>query len=245
MSKREPALEAYLTEAAGWDVDRVKTVERSAKRAWFVASVASVLACIAVAAVVLLTPLKIVQPFVIRVDNTSGVVDVVPIYEGTNKVEEIVTRAALTQYVTTCERYFYAMAEADYETCGAYNSAQRNQEMVTQWDRNNPQSPLNLYKDGTTVRAQVRSVSFIQRANGIDDLAQVRFMKLTRSGGSGIDQPTYWIATIQYVYTKPSNDEKLRSLNPLGFRVVDYRREPEVAPETPRAPAALPPKGRP
>lgn len=243
MSKREPGLEAYLNEAAGWDADRVKTAERSVKRAWIVASVAFALACMAVGALALLTPFKSVQPFVIRVDNTSGVVDVVPVYEGTSDIEPLVTRALLTQYVIACERYFYAMAEADYETCGAFNSPQRNQELLALWNRNNPQSPLNVYKDGTTVRVQVRSVSFIKRESGTDDLAQVRFMRVTRPGGSGVEQPTYWIATIQYTYTKPATDEKLRSLNPLGFRVIDYRKEPEVAPEAP--PAAATSKAKP
>jgi type IV secretion system protein VirB8 len=34
---------------------------------------------------------------------------------------------------------------------------------------------------------------------------------------------------IEYAYTQPSKDDKTRSLNPLGFRVVEYRREPELA----------------
>ena len=43
-------------------------------------------------AVVILTPLKQVEPFVVRVDNTTGVVDVVPVYAGGAAHEESVTR---------------------------------------------------------------------------------------------------------------------------------------------------------
>ena len=107
------------------------------------------------------------------------------------------------------------------------------------WSANNPQSPVNLYKDGTTQRVQVKSVSFFQRANDLQDLAQVRFSRFSRAGGTGPEQATHWIATIQYAYVPPSEDLKDRAHNPLGFRVVDYRREPEVLVE-PAAPISGP-----
>lgn len=226
--KNDPAIEAYLNEAVGWERDRCGKAERSATRAWWVAGVAALLAGIALLAVARLTPLKSVQPFVIRVDNTSGVVDVVPTYTGTVPMAEVVTRSLLNQYVTTRERYFYAMAEADYDTIGAYQSPPLNQQWGAAWDRGNPQSPLIRYRDGTTVRAQTQAISFIQRANGENDLAQVRFLTAVRPGGSGAESIAHWIATIQYTYVAPSSDEKQRALNPLGFRILDYRKEPEV-----------------
>jgi type IV secretion system protein VirB8 len=183
-------------------------------------------------------PLKTVKPFVIRVDNATGVVDVVPEYEARGSEQELVNRYFLTHYVGLRERYFYAFAESDYQEIGAFHSPQLNQEWVELWNANNPQSPVNLYKDGTTVRVQVKSVSFFQRANGLHDLAQVRFTKFARAGGAGPEQATHWIASIQYAYVKPSDDPKDRATNPLGFRVVDYRREPEVMVE----PAAPGPK---
>jgi type IV secretion system protein VirB8 len=62
--------------------------------------------------------------------------------------------------------------------------------------------------------------------------SQVRFTKFARPGGTGDDQATHWVSTIDFAYSKPSSDEKLRSLNPLGFKVVEYQREPEVATQT-------------
>jgi type IV secretion system protein VirB8 len=165
------------------------------------------------------------------------VVDVVPEYELKGSEQELVSRYFLTHYVTLRERYFYALAESDYQEVGAFHSPQLNQDWMQLWDGNNPQSPVNLYKDGTTVRVQVKSVSFFQRANGLHDLAQVRFIKFSRAGGTAQEQGTYWIATIQYAYVKPPEDLKDRAHNPLGFRVVDYRREAEVAVE-PSQPAA-------
>ena len=115
----------------------------------------------------LLMPLKRVDPFVVRVDNSTGIVDVVPVYAGRATPEEAVTRYFLTHYVTVCERFNFATAESDYEECGAFHSAQRNQAWYALWTATNPASPLNVHKDGSTVRVQVKSVSFFTRASGL------------------------------------------------------------------------------
>ena len=72
------------------------------------------------------------------------------------------------------------------------------------------------------------SVSFFKRANGVSDLAQVRYVKAKRAAGSATEETTHWIATLQYAYADPSSDPKVRGWNPLGFKIVDFRPEPEV-----------------
>ena len=225
---QEPELEAYYAEAASWDADRVAMQRRSARIAWWVAGAGWVSALTVALALILLMPLKRVEPFVIRVDNTTGLVDVVPVYAGRAPIPEVVTRYLLDHYVTVCERFNFATAESDYEECGAFHSAQRNQAWYAAWNKTNPNSPLNLYKDGTTIRAQVTSVSFFTRADGITDLAQVRYIKARRQGGSAEEARTYWIASIRYTYAIPSTDPQVRRWNPLGFKVVDFRSEEEV-----------------
>ena len=198
--------------------------------AWRVALAAVLVAILAIAALALLMPLKRVEPFVIRVDNTTGVVDVVPVLAGEAEVPESVTRYFLDHYVTVCERFNFATAESDYEECSAFHGAARNQAWYAQWDRANPASPLNLHKDGSSIRARVSSVSFFERASGIDDLAQVRYTKARRASGSAEEQLSHWISTIQYVYGEPSRNPKLRRWNPLGFKIVEFQSEAEVAP---------------
>lgn len=178
-------------------------------------------------AIVFLTPLKTVTPFVIRVDTTTGLVDVVPIYAATASMPEAVTRYLLKHYVDICERFNFATAERDYEECGAFNAAQRNQQWAALWARANPASPLNAYKDGTTVEARVISISFFKRAGGLSDLAQVRYVKSTRAGEGADEHLTHWIATVQYAYVSPATDPGQRQMNPLGFRIVEFHAEME------------------
>jgi type IV secretion system protein VirB8 len=235
----DEALEGYFEEAASWDADRVRQGRRTVRLALGVAG-AGWLAVVALAgALMLLMPLKRVEPFVVRVDNATGIVDVVPVYTAHSGVPEAVTRYLLTHYVTVCERFNFSTAESDYEECGAFHTAQRNQAWYALWNPNNPSSPLNVYKDGTSVRAQVASVSFFKRANGVGDLAQVRYVKAKRVAGSATEETTHWIATLQYAYADPSSDVRIRGWNPLGFKVVDFRPEPEVLPDAPAVASAM------
>jgi type IV secretion system protein VirB8 len=106
----------------------------------------------------------------------------------------------------------------------------------------NPSSPLNIHKDGSTVRVQVESVSFFQRASGVSDTAQVRYVRAERQAGGIQERATHWIATIQYSYSEPSKDPKTRRWNPLGFKIIGFRTEPEVLSEG-RPPATNSAKG--
>jgi type IV secretion system protein VirB8 len=228
----EVALDEYFDAARSWDTDRSEQYRRSAAVAWWVAGAGWVSAVASAAALLVAMPLKRVEPFVVRVDNTTGIVDVVPVYTGGTSPDEAVTRYFLTHYLTVCERFNFATAESDYEECGAFHSAQRNQIWYARWAATNPASPLNVYKDGTSVRVQVKSVSFFTRASGLNDLAQVRYLKATRPAGGAEEKFTHWVATVQYAYAEPAKDPKTRRWNPLGFKIVDFKSEPEVLADT-------------
>ena len=236
--RAEASLAEYFEAAQGWDRDRARAERASVRVAWWVAGIAIGLAVVAVAALAAVTPLKTVVPYLIRVDNTTGVVDVVPEFRGGLEPSQAVTRYLLTQYVTLRERYVPVLAEADYEAVGALQGAALNQAWAAYWNRSNPESPLRAHADGGNVRAQVTAVSFLTPASGRPDLAQVRFV--LRSGVPGAETARQYVATLAYAYGAPSTDDRSRALNPLGFRVVEYRREPEVAPVTEPATASEP-----
>lgn len=222
------ALQGYLEEAASWDADRLAQAGRAAAVAWRVAAAGWLCAVGSVVALALLMPLKRVEPYLIRVDNSTGVVDVVPVYTGNAPLGEAVTRYFLTHYITVCERFDYAMAESDYEECGAFNSARLNQARYAKWNRANPTSPLNVHRDGSTETVRVESVSFFNHASSASDLAQVRYARIARQGDGAPGRISHWIASIEYRYGKPPDDPRTRGWNPLGFEVLDLGIEPEV-----------------
>lgn len=201
---------------------------RAAAVAWRVAAAGWSCAIASTVALTLLLPLKRVEPYLIRVNDSTGAVDVVPAYSGHVSPGEAVSRYFLAHYITVCEQFDYAMAERDYEECGAFNSAPLNQAMYAKWSRANPISPLNVHKDGSTESVRIESVSFFKRASGASDLAQVRYELLERQGEGAPGSITHWIAGIEYSYGKPPDDPRTRSWNPLGFDVLDIRIEPEA-----------------
>ena len=225
------ALKSYFAEATGWDLDRSAQLQRSARLAWSVAAAAALCAVAACVAVTWLVPLRSVEPFVIRVDNSSGIVDVVPTYLGHASLDQAVTRYFLSHYVSVCERFNFTTAESDYEECGSFHTAQRNQAWYALWNPSNPHSPLNVHKDGSVVEVQVAAVSFFQRSNGADDTAQVRYVKAERAAAGAPPRATHWIATIQYRYATPPTDPKTRRWNPLGFKITGFICEPEIMPD--------------
>lgn len=225
---RDSALDSYYAEAASWEADRADMQRRSARIGWWVAGAGWICAMTVAIALMLLTPLKRVEPFLIRVDRTTGVVDVVPIYTGRETLSESVTRYFLTHYISICERFNYATAESDYKECGAFQTPKENAAWYARWNPTNPHSPLNVHKDGSTVDVEVEAVSFFKRANGVTNLAQVRYLTIEHEGSGAGARYEHWISTIEYAYAPPSVDHGVRLLNPLGFKVVSMTREPEV-----------------
>lgn len=226
--------QAYFEAAESWDADRVAQFRRNTRVAWWVAGAGWVCAVASAAALLLLMPLKDVVPYLVRVDSSTGIVDVVPMLAGRATPEEAVTRYFLTHYVSVCERFNFSTAESDYEECGAFHSAQRNQAWYALWASTNPNSPLNVHKDGSSVSVQINSVSFFTRASGLSDLAQVRYIKVAHQGPGAEQTFTHWVATVQYAYAEVAKDPKTRRWNPLGFKILDFRTEPEAISEAVR-----------
>ncbi len=218
----------YFRESARWDVDRERAMAVSTRRAWTVASTACAAAMLSTTAVVALAPLKRVDPFLVRVDAATGVADVIPNYVGTADLPDSVLRHLATEYVGLRERYVPALAETDYEQVGAYQSAAMNQKWAALWARGNPASPLNLYADGTHVYSRIRSVAFLRHDHVNPDVLQVRLTRGTARGDAGDERAEHLVVTLTTMFAPPSADARIRALNPLGFKVLEYATEPEL-----------------
>jgi type IV secretion system protein VirB8 len=218
---------AYYEEAQHWMRDERLKDRRRARAMVLLAASAVGVAGLMAAVLVVAMPLKRTEPYVVRVDASSGVVDIVPRYVGQVDLPEAVLRHLLAEYVMRRERYIAALAEADYEETGAFHTASMNEAWFHQWARSNPESPLNRYADGSRVTVQIRSIAFLKRDEGVD-IAQVRFRRAILSAPGAQERIDDWVATISSAFSRPSDDLKLRTANPLGFKVVEYRREPEV-----------------
>ncbi|ELZ6613470.1 type IV secretion system protein, partial [Campylobacter jejuni] len=82
-------------------------IEKSNKRAWLIAFISIFIAIISIIAVVLLTPLKTIEPYVIRVDNTTGMVDILTMLDEKEiKANEALDKYFISTYVKAREGYY-------------------------------------------------------------------------------------------------------------------------------------------
>ena len=217
-------LKQYFTEARRWDQDRLAAALRSRRLAWAAAGVATALAVSATAAVTFLTPLKTSEPFVIRVDQATGAVDVVRgLSEETGPVryDEAVSKYFLGQYVRGREGYLDPAAEDAFRQVSILSAPSEQRRWADLYRGSNPQSPQNLYGPTGEALVSIRAIGFIN-----EDVANVRFRRTVRQARQVVE--TDWIATIAFTWTRAPMTEADRLRNPLGFQVVSYRADPEV-----------------
>lgn len=221
--------ENYLKEARTWETDKVKTVNKSLQVAYWYGGVASVVAVMASGAAITMA-LAWMHPAplpVIRVDNATGIVDVVEsIKDGKTNYEEVVNKYFTQWYVRYREGYSKDLAEDYYADVGIMSIGLEQQKYFEWFNPKNPLSPLNIYGPYAKVKINIKGTSFIK-----PNIALVRYTKLIERG---LDKPiiTHWAATITFKYSGAPMKEKDREINPLGFQVVEYRNDPDaIAPD--------------
>lgn len=208
-----------------WEYDTNEAARRQARIAWALAALCLVLALAAVGAVAALAPLKTVEPIFVRVDSATGAVDVLHRVDeemGLGR-QDLLDKGYLARYVRSREGYFFPTIQEQYRRVLLMSVGDARASFEHDFARDNPQAPVNRYRDKQSVEIALKSISFIGKG-----LAQVRYVALTNGGEEARRQ--HWIATIRYEY-EPDATIPLSVLedNALGFAVTEYRAEPEDA----------------
>jgi type IV secretion system protein VirB8 len=223
VSAEKSSQERYFAEAKSWESSRVHQLERSNRTAWTVAIAGGVIGLASVIAVAALTPFKETELRVIRVDNATGIVDVVnALKDGKENYGEAVNKYFIQWYVRYREGYSKDLAEEYYYATGLMSGSVEQQRYFEAFNPKNPRSPINVYGPYAKVKVSIKSTSFISPT-----VALVRYTKMIERG---TDRPelSHWAATVTFRYTKAPMTERDREINPLGFQVVDYRNDPEA-----------------
>lgn len=216
-------MEAYLKEARSWETDRIQSIEKSSKFAWRVATGACVAATAMALSIAMLVPLHKTEPYVIRVDNSTGIVDVAQgMKDEKTNYDEAINKYFTQWYIRYREGYSSELAQDYYRYVGMLSTVQEQKKYFASFNPKNPSSPLNVYGKLATVKVRVKSVSFIQ-----PEIALVRYVKDVYRENTDVPESTHWAATITFKYLDAPLNENERSINPLGFQVVEYRNDPD------------------
>jgi type IV secretion system protein VirB8 len=232
------ALDSYYKQAESWNSDRLAALRKSQRIAWWVAGGAAAIALMEAAALMLLTPLKTVEPYTLLVDRTTGYVQALKPLEA-DKVapDTALTQSFLVQYVIARESFDIDAIRPNYNKVALWSAEKARADYLSWVQVSNPQSPLSVYPRTTVVETRVKSVSPIGR-----NVAMVRFDTVRQDAGGQIERPRSWVAVIRYRYSGEAMTLEDRFVNPLGFQVLRYRRDAEAPPPPPEAvaPAIVP-----
>lgn len=214
----------YLDSARTWEYDRMRAAIQSRRVAWGIAAGACTLAVVSVGAVAMLTPLKTVEPYVIRVDKTSGETQVVTALKGPQPrtYDDAVNRYFIAQYVRLREGWLNDAARENAYTVMLMSDQAESGRYLSKVGATNKNAPSYIYGDKGYVSIAIRTISFLSST-----VAQVRFTKIITMGqNTPIAQN--WNGIMTFKYTTAPEHEKDRNINPLGFQVVNYRSDPEA-----------------
>lgn len=227
---------AWLDASKAWETDEIMRARASERRAWWVAGAGVFLAICGVLAVVLLTPLKTVEPFVVRVDKNTGATDIVTrLDERTVTFNEAIDKYFLARYLHYCEDYSSSTAYTDWQACSMMSAKPIADAQFAAINPKNPKSPTAVYGDHGRVWVSIESISFLNNQG----MAQVRFTRHELNTNDTAPADTEWLATIVYGYLNPPVDERSRLINPVGFQVSQFRIDPVVVPTAPAAGASV------
>ena len=214
-------LKDYFEHARQYSQDRVLTAERSRRVAWWVAIGAMSTTGLALVAIAGLTPFKTVVPYVIRVDNSTGIVEVMSaLTDGRETYDEAVTKANAARYVAAREGFVMSEAQENFKTVSLLSQSIEQQRFAAYYSGKNPESPQQQYGRSATARVMIKSISLISR-----EVVQVRFLKNVTRGDEV--KTSHWVATLTFAYINATMSATDRLTNPLGFVVSEYRADPE------------------
>lgn len=214
--------QTYYEDASTWDHDVYRGLRRSRARAWAMTFVAFGFAGLCLLCLMLLLPLKQFEPYVVRVSEETGFVDMVRgLQPGDLSQEEAITQANLVRYITAREQYDVPDLEENYNRVVLMSDGKALIDYQKLWSASNDDNPAKVFGTEVDVRTTIKSIAFLNERT-----ASVRFLR--RQTQNNTTQTTHWVATIGFHYVEEPVNMLQRFNNPLGFKVSTYRVDQEV-----------------
>lgn len=227
------ALDAYYAEGDSWAQDRNDCLRKSRRVAWWVAAAAAIIAVAEALALMFLAPLKTVVPYTLLVDRQTGFVQALkPLEAQTITADRALTQSFLVQYVIAREGFDIDSLQSDYRKVALWSAGMARNDYVAGIQVSNPGSPLASLPRSSVIDVRIRSVTSLGK-----DTAMVRFETSRRDQGGQPRPARPWVAVIRFTYSGEPASAEDRMVNPLGFKVVRYRRSAEALPAPEPTPA--------
>jgi type IV secretion system protein VirB8 len=218
------ALDAYYHEAGSWAEDQQRSLRSSRRTAWIVAGGAATIAVAEALALLMLTPLKTVEPYTLLVDKQTGYVQALkPLNAEMVSPNAALTQSFLVQYVIAREGFDITGTQTSYRKVMLWSQGDARNAYAAFMQASNPESPLTRLPRTSVIETRVKSVSPLG-----GNAALVRFETIQRDAGRPAQPARAWVSLIRYRYSGAPMRLEDRFVNPLGFEVTHYQRSAEA-----------------
>ncbi|MBD3849160.1 MULTISPECIES: virB8 family protein [Bosea] len=214
----------YYVDGASWEQDIARRNRNSRALAWIVATIMSVVAIVALGALALMVPLKTYEPYMVVVDKTTGFVEVKrPMAEGALTQDEAVTMFSVVRYIKARETYDPRALKDNFDLAQLLAAGDAARELTEIYSPANPKNPVKVFGMNSQVAVTIKSVTFPNNRTAL-----VRFATEEKSATNIVTR--HWVSLLRFRYTGTPMRNDWRFDNPLGFQVLEYRRDQETAP---------------
>ncbi len=230
MSKRKDKVSPeeegqYYQEAEAWNEEKYQSARKRATAwmwAFFLVGGIALLEALGFAGI---APLKTAVPYVIKVDQSTGIVEIVqPLQETTLPQDEALTKYWIVKYLNAREQFDIQRFEEDSFTVSKMSSPKVFTDYSTEYAPSQENSPYNLYADKATVTIHIRDITFLDKDTAVVHMKRTVNMYQEK-------RESYWIVTLSFKYQLTPESESDRFINPLGFQVTNYRKDQEIIEE--------------
>ncbi len=212
-SKQEPK--------RNWYQDRYQRVLVQRNILALVTLVALVVVLLSTISVARLTPLKSVQPFLIQVDEKTGMTQVVnPLKAKEMTANEALKQHFVTSYIRARETYDAASFAYNFDMVRVMSTPQIFGQYRRIYDPNNKESLVSQYGSEYKRFADFKAITFLD-----ENTAQVRITAVDENRGQRVTKN--YIVLLSFDFIKLELTLRDRYLNPLGFQVNNYRLDEE------------------
>ncbi len=232
-----PDIDRAVAQGVSFELTLAERAHKSERRAWLVAWSAILMSLILAGGYFLFLPLKEKVPYLVMADPYTGTASVARLsgnfQDRDVTSEEAINKSNVAQFVLARESYDSGLiGERNWRTTLSMAGPAVSPAYMALYSESNPERPPHLYGASRSVRARILSIVLVGGGQGRRPTsATVRFQRSVYDKGRGQPQPLdSKIATMEFTYNPDLRlNEEDRLLNPLGFRVNNYRVDDDFA----------------
>lgn len=233
-----PGIERAIVQGVSYELTLAERMRRSERRAWTVASCAVAMSLLLAGGYFLFLPLKERVPYLVMADPYTGTATVARLvgdfHDRDVTAEEAINKSNVARFVLSRETYDSGLVgQQNWRTTLAMADSGVAPAYIALHSESNLERPNRIYGTARAVRVRILSIVLIGGGAGRRPTgATVRFQRSIYDKGRGRAEPLdSKIATLEFRYDRDLRlAEEDRLLNPLGFRVTNYRVDNDYAP---------------